>query len=56
MRLILCFLSLAQIRLSDFDRERSNMLARQADEALMRASSRMALAESLARRARLNGR
>ncbi|MCJ2030930.1 hypothetical protein MKK50_16290 [Methylobacterium sp. J-043] len=56
MRLILCFLSLAQIRLSAFDRERSTMLARQADEALMRACSRMALAEDLARRARLNGR
>ncbi len=56
MRLLLCFLSLAQIRLSAFDRERSRMLARQADEALMRACSRMAVAEDLARRARLSRR
>lgn len=56
MRLILCFLSLAQIRLSAFDRERANMLGRQADEAMMRACSRMVLAEDLARRARLSGR
>lgn len=56
MRLILCFLSLAQIRLSAFHRERSNMLARQADEAMLQACSHMTMAESLARRARLSGR
>lgn len=51
MRLILSFLSLAQIRLARHDILRSDMLLNDAAEAVARSKRRLALSNVLARRA-----